>query len=510
MKNKNIVRDRNKKPPFYKNKKGVLAVILLLLLFFLTVITMPMSEIPLLGRMGVMFGLTDESMRALTLSDFAAYTFGIEGGGRLASVRNGQYSVYESSGGLSPFALQSSNRLLDAQEAYRKEFEKMGRYSAIAGSASGLNLEDPEGIAYQMGASGISPYIDVETGAAAADAYGQPFVKPFDEMALEQAYAGSYGGKRDGKGNIILSGSDKTKILKPSDLGKIRSARSDENSMYFQSLDKQSKKLHGGRLGAFGGINAMTSRIRTSVSSGRQMGAFGFSGRQMGRVYYLSATAKSQKYNDVAKNVVEAAWDGGEIEEEDLLAVGEETEKTVDSLEPPSTIIGKATRAMDACAAARVAYNQALNETGAAYRELEALMLQAGIDSGSNTGVPGSCSANWPKGSALSKAKRQEWNSYIEAMKTTCNELRNIGGDYAGQCGLNYETTVSCGKLDEAKAKGKTWGGNVWTLLTEFKKCKNNSIDTNGKSLKLDRVNSILEDVRKGAGLDGTVTEDFF
>lgn len=510
MKNKNIVRDRNKKTPFYKNKRGILAVILLLLLFFLTAITMPMSEIPLLGRMGIMFGLTDESMRALTLSDFAAYTFGIEGGGRLASVRNGQYSVYESSGGLSPFTLQSSNRLLDAQEAYRKEFEKMGRYSAIAGSASGLNLEDPEGIAYQMGMNAVSPYIDGTTNAAAADEYGQPFVKPFDEMALDQAYAASSSGKRDAKGNIILSGSDKTKILKPSNLGDIKSARSDENSMYFQSLDSQAKKLHGGRLGAFGGINAMTSRIRTSISSGRQMGAFGHSGREMGRVYYLSATAKGQKYNDVAKNVVEAAWDGGEVEEEDLLAVGEETEKAVDSLEPPSTIIDKATKARGACAAARAAFDQALNDTGKAYRNLEAKLIQAGKDSGSNTGVPGSCSANWPKGSAKSKAKRQEWNAYIDAMKTTCNELRNIGGDYAGQCGLNYETTVSCSKLDEAKAKGKTWGGNVWTLLTRFKKCKNNSIDNNGNSLKIDRVNTILTDVRKGAGLDGTVADNFF
>ena len=280
MKNKNIVRDRNKKTPFYKNKKGVLAVILLLLLFFLTAITMPMSEIPLLGRMGIMFGLTDESMRALTLSDFAAYTFGIEGGGRLASVRNGQYSVYESSGGLSPFTLQSSDRLLDAQEAYRKEFEKTGRYSAIAGSASGLNIDDPEGIAYQMGMNGISPYIDGATGAAAAGEYGQPFVKPFDEMALNQAYAESSTTKRDAKGNMILSGSDRTKVLKPSESPtKIMSARSDENNIYFQSLDNRAKKLNGGRLGAFGGINAMTNRVRTSISSGQQMRAFGNSGR---------------------------------------------------------------------------------------------------------------------------------------------------------------------------------------------------------------------------------------
>lgn len=69
MKNKNIVRDKNKKTPFYKDKKGILAVILILLMFLLTAITMPMSEIPLLGRMAHIFGLTDESMRNLTLSE---------------------------------------------------------------------------------------------------------------------------------------------------------------------------------------------------------------------------------------------------------------------------------------------------------------------------------------------------------------------------------------------------------------------------------------------------------
>ena len=62
----------------------------------------------------------------------------------------------------------------------------------------------------------------------------------------------------------------------------------------------------------------------------------------------------------------------------------------------------------------------------------------------------------------------------------------------------------------QTKAKGKTWGGQFWTLLTKFKKCKNNSIDNNGNSLKIDKVNTILTDVRKGAGLDGTVADNFF
>ena len=262
MKNKNIVRDKNKKTPFYKDKKGILAVILILLMFLLTAMTMPMSEIPLLGRMAHIFGLTDESMRNLTLSDFAAYTFGVEGGGRLASVRNGQYSVYESSGGLSPFGSQSSDRLLDAQQAYLKEFEKTGRWNAsIAGSASGYDIDDPEGIGVSAGygrAGAVAPTIG---GAEGADNYGQPFVKPFSDVALDDAYVAGNITKTDSSGRLILSGSDRSKFIKPSgEPGKIRSARSDENFMYFQALDNKAKKLKGGRLGAFGGINAITSR----------------------------------------------------------------------------------------------------------------------------------------------------------------------------------------------------------------------------------------------------------
>lgn len=511
MKQKNIVRDKNKKTPFYKNKRGVLAVILLLLMFLLTVMTMPIYNIPFIGRMGMAFGLTDDSMRALTLSDFAAYTFGLSGGGRLASVRDSQYSVYESSGGLSPFALQSSDRLLDAQKAYRAEFEKTGRYMPVAGSASGLGLDDPEGIAYGRGLNGVGPYIDPETNSAARDGYGQPFVKSFEDASLFQAYSGSSITKRDGKGNMVLSGSARAKALKPAGSSdKIVSARSDENSVYFQALDNETKRLNGGRLGAFGGINAMTSRVRTGIAPGRQLGVFGAAGRDMGRVYYLSSLARGQSYKDVVKNLVESAWDGGEVESEDLLAVGEETEKPVDSLEPPSTTIDRVSASINACSAARVAYDQALRTAGSVYANLEKMLLKAGEESGSSTGVPGSCVANWPEGSVVTKTKRQEWNAYLDAMKSQCAELRKIGESYAGQCGLTYSSTVSCSKLDEARAKGKNWAGNVWTLLTQFKQCKNNSIDTNGKSLKLDKVNSILKSVREGAGLTGELEDNFF
>ena len=146
MKQKKIVYDSRKKTPLYKNKRWTLVFILLLLLLAFTVISAPMADIPFLGRMGGWFGLNDESMRSISFGDFAAYSFGVAEGGRLASVRNSQYSVYESSGGLSPFSLQSSNRLIDAKEAYLKEFDRTGKWNNIKGSAGGMDIEAPEGV----------------------------------------------------------------------------------------------------------------------------------------------------------------------------------------------------------------------------------------------------------------------------------------------------------------------------------------------------------------------------
>lgn len=509
MKNKNIVRDKNKKTPFYKDKKGILAVILILLMFLLTAMTMPMSEIPILGRMAHIFGLTDESMRNLTLSDFAAYTFGVEGGGRLASVRSGQYSVYESSGGLSPFGSQSSDRLLDAKQAYLKEFEKTGRYNnSIAGSASGYNIDDPEGIGVAAGygrAGAVAPTIG---GAEGADNYGQPFVKPFSDVALDEAYATGNITKTDSSGRLILSGSDRSKFIKPSgEQGKIRSARSDENFMYFQALDNKAKKLKGGRLGAFGGINAITNRIRTNVGGGSQLRMFGGSGKDMGRVYYLSRMALSQKYNDVSKNLVEAAWDGGEIESEDLIAEGEETEKVLNSLEPPSNIINKASGAMNACAAAKQAHKAKMESFGQSFKEMKSQLFEQASYDGN---PPGSCRKFLHP---QVYAKRQAWNGLIDGMIQQCESMRDNADQYAGKCGLNYDKSVSCSTLNGLKL-GQMGGFSYWALWKWIRRCKREvktaGYGTLSPGKAKEKAENVIDDVVKGAGLDGTVNENFF
>ena len=115
MKKKNIVHDVSKKTPIYKDKRWTLVILLLLLVLCLSVMTMPMADIPFLGRMGHIFGLNDESMRSLNFTDFAAYSLGAKDGGRLVSVRDNQYSAYENFGGLSPFSLQTGKRIIDAQ-----------------------------------------------------------------------------------------------------------------------------------------------------------------------------------------------------------------------------------------------------------------------------------------------------------------------------------------------------------------------------------------------------------
>lgn len=509
MKNKNIVRDKNKKTPFYKDKKGILAVILILLMFLLTAMTMPMSEIPLLGRMAHIFGLTDESMRNLTLSDFAAYTFGVEGGGRLASVRNGQYSVYESSGGLSPFGSQSSDRLLDAKQAYLKEFEKTGRWNAsIAGSASGYDIDDPEGIGVSAGygrAGAVAPTIG---GAEGADNYGQPFVKPFSDVALDDAYAAGNITKTDSSGRLILSGSDRSKFIKPSgEQGKIRSARSDENFMYFQALDNKAKKLKGGRLGAFGGINAITSRVRTNIGGSGQLNVFRNSGKDMGRVYYLSRMATSQKYNDVSKNLVEAAWDGGEVESEDLIAEGEETEKVLNSLDAPSNIINKAGGAINACSAAKKAHKAKMESFGQSFKEMKKQLFEEASYDGN---PPGSCrKLLHPR----VYAKRQAWNGIVDGMIQQCESMRDNADQYAGKCGLNYDRNVSCSTLNGLKLK-QGGGFSYFALWKWIRRCKREVITegygTLSPSDAKQKSENVIKDVVKGAGLDGTVNENFF
>lgn len=525
MKNKNIVRDKNKKTPFYKDKRGILALVLILLMFLLTAITMPMSQIPILGRMGSIFGLTDESMRALTLSDFAAYTFGVEGGGRLASVRNAQYSVYDNSGGLSPFAKQSADRLLDAKQAYLKEFDKTGKWNAVYGSASGRDdIADPEGIGMgssYYGSNAVAPSIDANTNAAAEGAYGQPFVPDGQDIALEEAYADSSVTEIDENGKMVLRTSSRVNMILPRGSGgALKSARSDPDTMYFQALDDKSKKIKVGRLGAFGGLNARVARVGTNIGPGGGLRYFGASGADMGRVYYLSSTAKSQKYNDVAKNVVEAAWDGGVVETEDMVAVGEQSEKVVDSVEKaPSTIISKANTSRSACAYARARYDQAFREQGEKFKKMRAELQRIGEDSGSGTGVPGSCVHSWgiPKKNRAKRKKsmetRAQWNAQIDAMITMCKELRNTGENYAGQCGMNYKQDVGCGDLEKAKAGTIS----VWQSFWDGKKCWKASLTADGEdNLKWEdgenNVKGTLADVTSGAGLDGSdpTNENFF
>lgn len=288
MKKKNIVQNNNKRTPIYKDKRLTLVAILILLMLAFSVMTMPMADIPFLGRMGNVFGLNDDSMRSLNFTDFAAYSLGAKDGGRLASVRSNQYSVYESAGGLSPFSLQAGNRMIDAKESYLAEFDRTGKWNNIRGSASGRDIEAPEGVsvpAYygNKGIEAAAPAIDPESSKGYDDAYGKPLVKSFESDSIDSAYQASSLTEYDSNGNMVLKNSDKNRPFRSNYSGKMRSARSDEDNVYFQAIDSKVKALRLGRLGTMGGNGARTTRVGTSIGSSRQLNAFGFSGRDMGR-----------------------------------------------------------------------------------------------------------------------------------------------------------------------------------------------------------------------------------
>ncbi len=461
MKKKNIVQNNNKRTPIYKDKRLTLVAILILLMLAFSVMTMPMADIPFLGRMGNVFGLNDDSMRSLNFTDFAAYSLGAKDGGRLASVRSNQYSVYESAGGLSPFSLQAGNRMIDAKESYLAEFDRTGKWNNIRGSASGRDIEAPEGVsvpAYygNKGIEAAAPAIDPESSKGYDDAYGKPLVKSFESDSIDSAYQASSLTEYDSNGNMVLKNSDKNRPFRSNYSGKMRSARSDEDNVYFQAIDSKVKALRLGRLGTMGGNGARTTRVGTSIGSSRQLNAFGFSGRDMGRVYYLSSQARGQKYNDVAKNVAEAAFDGGEVQAEDMLAVDEKTPHILTSAEmsliagsaseSSSAIIDKTNKKMEECLKAAIS-DEDIQTARENFVNAKSAFLSLNAPCMCSTDKTYTGDPEWRTVSC--NAQRQNWDEKIDELKDYCEKIHQKIERVSAICGFNYD--LYCERFEEMK-----------------------------------------------------------
>lgn len=461
MKKKNIVQNNNKRTPIYKDKRLTLVAILILLMLAFSVMTMPMADIPFLGRMGNVFGLNDDSMRSLNFTDFAAYSLGAKDGGRLASVRSNQYSVYESAGGLSPFSLQAGNRMIDAKESYLAEFDRTGKWNNIRGSASGRDIEAPEGVsvpAYygNKGIEAAAPAIDPESSKGYDDAYGKPLVKSFESDSIDSAYQASSLTEYDSNGNMVLKNSDKNRPFRSNYSGKMRSARSDEDNVYFQAIDSKVKALRLGRLGTMGGNGARTTRVGTSIGSSRQLNAFGFSGRDMGRVYYLSSQARGQKYNDVAKNVAEAAFDGGEVQAEDMLAVDEKTPHVLTSAEmsliagsaseSSSAIIDKTNKKMEECLKAAIS-DEDIQTARENFVNAKSAFLSLNAPCMCSTDKTYTGDPEWRTVSC--NAQRQNWDEKIDELKDYCEKIHQKIERVSAICGFNYD--LYCERFEEMK-----------------------------------------------------------
>lgn len=461
MEKKNIVQNNNKRTPIYKDKRLTLVAILILLMLAFSVMTMPMADIPFLGRMGNVFGLNDDSMRSLNFTDFAAYSLGAKDGGRLASVRSNQYSVYESAGGLSPFSLQAGNRMIDAKESYLAEFDRTGKWNNIRGSASGRDIEAPEGVsvpAYygNKGIEAAAPAIDPESSKGYDDVYGKPLVKSFESDSIDSAYQASSLTEYDSNGNMVLKNSDKNRPFRSNYSGKMRSARSDEDNVYFQAIDSKVKALRLGRLGTMGGNGARTTRVGTSIGSSRQLNAFGFSGRDMGRVYYLSSQARGQKYNDVAKNVAEAAFDGGEVQAEDMLAVDEKTPHILTSAEmsliagsaseSSSAIIDKTNKKMEECLKAAIS-DEDIQTARENFVNAKSAFLSLNAPCMCSTDKTYTGDPEWRTVSC--NAQRQNWDEKIDELKDYCEKIHQKIERVSAICGFNYD--LYCERFEEMK-----------------------------------------------------------
>jgi hypothetical protein len=439
MNNKAKVIGKKARGPVSGRKWPYAAGIIVLLLLF--AMAMPLSEIPGFGRLAGMLGLSPDALRSLTLTDLAAYAAGLDGNRvSVAQYAGGGYlSAYAGRGGLSPLTMGGANRLLDAEEAYRREYELYGKYSRLAGPLSMAqtpgNKNPYEGVALGGAwASGGAPLID-SARAGEGGEYGPEFGGPL----------GADGRGEGGAGFSGADGDNGRQMLKPAGSGNISGVSRGANPAGAAALQAEADAFKGGRLGAMGGFNAAVNRVNLNVGQmGSQYAAFG----ELGRSFYFTGRALGQGYKTAAKQLAEAAFDGSEEEPELMLVPGEEEERTVNTL-MPNSLIDKFEKGKSACGEARKVYGKTLNSSRETLKNLKKRIAE--FDNPANNGgaVPGCCSKLEPK---VTRAQ-ERWDALIDELEGQCVGIFEAKKAFAGQCGLAAAPTspVECKDLKGLK-----------------------------------------------------------
>ena len=161
--------------------------------------------------------------------------------------------------------------------------------------------------------------------------------------------------------------------------------------------------------------------------------------------------AKMAGYKVTAKNLAEAAFDGEEVPEEALIVPGEEKEQALNTLEPPHTIINKANMRANMCKSAKEAYQSFITQKKKMFKQSYDALVQIGDDY--NKGVPGCCDKTLGFIGVKTSEKRGAWNSTLDKLQESCNELKDSEQSYTGKCGLNYNPNPkgSCDQLNNLK-----------------------------------------------------------
>ena len=470
MKEAKIVRKENKGfKAFLIEKKGWAFIVGIFILFMLFFTAMPMVNIPFIGSVSAIFGLTPQEMGRMTLADVTAYAMGVKGN-KIASIRDGKFSAYETVGGLSPFSVTARDRISQATADYLREYQANIGYTP--GSEGPLSTVKKPGFENEYQGVGINPpgpsqtpVIDEER--AADHSKGNPF------------YAG------------LLQTQDSGKTLKLTNKplgGQGIDSKATAQSVFGQALENSTNKFVGGRLGVMGGFNAIANRINTRVGGVGQMGAFG----AMGRSYFFSYNAKVAGYKVTAKNLAEAAFDGEEVPEEALIVPGEEKEQSLNTLEPPNTIINKANARAGMCKAAKESYQSFITQKRKSFKQSYDALVEIGSDY--SKGVPGCCDKTLGFIGAKTAGKRNAWNTTLDALGDACEQLKQSEQSYTGKCGLNYNPSPkgNCAQLENLKLKGGCFPLLVW-------KCKNkvkfSNFGCSGKTDCRDKIRQVFSNV---------------
>lgn len=456
---------------FFVDRKGwviVLAVFILIMLFFTA---MPMVNIPFVGRVGAVLGLTPQEMGDITLADFAAYAMGIEGN-RIASAQGNRFTSYETVGGLSPFSVTSKDRIANSTGDYLKEYQNSIGYRA-GSNAGGLSTVQQPGSSYE--GVPITP-----PGAATS-----PVLEA--QRPEEKDFGTPVGGGTFGQGGSNATSGTKMNLPKPIG-GQVIDSKATSQNVFGQALENMKNKFVGGRSGVMGGYNALANRIGTRLGGMGQMGAFG----SMGRSYFFSYNAKVAGYKVTAKSLAEAAFNGEEPATEALITPGEQQDAILNTLEPPNTTLNRANARINACNQAKQAYQGEITSNREVFKSSLEALKQIGSDY--KKGVPGCCVSTLGFIGKKTAAKRKVWNQTVDSLITSCEELKDNEGSYTGQCGLDYNPTPTgnCDNLKKIKLKGGCSPLLVW-------KCKNkvkfSSFSCSGKADCAAKIEQLFSDV---------------